>query len=178
VGLYNLATGERLLAYGPNGEPLGDNTRFQEIEIMALAEGGIPNPMHVNFSDQIALVGYDLGCQKVQAGEDINLTLYWQALAKTEEDYVVFVHLLLGKDQVWAREDSQPLDGAAPTSTWQMGYCIEDRYELTTTPDTPPGVYEIEIGLYLPQAGKRLSILGSDGRLLGDRVLLSKVRVK
>jgi hypothetical protein len=178
VGLYDFATGERLMAYGPNGELLGDNARFQEISVLALAEGGIPNPMHVNFSDQIALVGYDLDHRKVEAGEDVSLTLYWQALAKMQEDYVVFVHLLLGADQIWARVDSQPLDGAAPTSTWQAGWIIEDRYELTTGQDTPPGAYQIEVGLYLPQAGKRLYILGSDGRLVGDRVLLSKVRVE
>jgi hypothetical protein len=99
-------------------------------------------------------------------------------LAQVEEDYVVFVHLLREKDQIWARVDSQPLDGAAPTSTWQLGQITEDRYELTTSLDTPPGAYEIEVGLYLPQAGKRLSILSPDGRLLGDRILLSKVRVK
>jgi hypothetical protein len=178
VGLYDFVTGERLMAYGPNGELLGDNARFQEINVLALAEGGIPNPMHVNFSDQIALVGYDLDHRKVEAGKDISLTLYWQALAKMQEDYVVFVHLLLGTDQIWARVDSQPLDGAVPTSTWQAGWIIEDRYELTTGQDTPPGAYQIEVGLYLPQAGKRLYILGSDGRLVGDRVLLSKVRVE
>jgi hypothetical protein len=111
-------------------------------------------------------------------GETIHLTLYWRTLAEMNEDYVVFVHLLRGKDQIWARVDSQPLDGAAPTSTWQLGQMFEDRYELTTMPDTPPGPYEIEVGLYLPWAGRRLGILGPDGRLVGDRVLLSKVRMK
>jgi len=194
VGLYNFATGERLLAYGPNGEPLGDNARFQEIKIMPRAarlspalsgtkgspksEAELPNPVNFNFGNRIALIGYDMDQRTASPGETTHLTLYWQALAEMEEDYVVFVHLLLGKDQIWARVDSQPLDGAAPTSTWQSGQIIEDKYQLTTEPDTPPGAYEIEVGLYLPQAGKRLCILGSEGRLLGDRVLLSKVRVK
>jgi hypothetical protein len=178
VGLYNFATGERLLAYGPNGELLGDNARFQEIEIMPRAEAEVPNLVNFNFENRIALIGYDMDRRTASPGETIHLTLYWKALAKMGEDYVVFVHLLLGTDQIWARVDSQPLDGAAPTSTWQPGWIIEDRYELTTGPDAPPGAYEIELGLYLPQAGKRLGIVGSDGRLLGDRVLLSKVRVK
>jgi len=178
VGLYNFATKERLLAYGPNGEPLGNNARFHQIEITPRAEAEVPNPVNFNFGNRIALIGYDLDRRTAAPGETVHLTLYWQALAEMQEDYVVFVHLLRGKDQIWARVDSQPLDGAAPTSTWQPGWIIEDRYELTTGPDTPPGAYQIEVGLYLPQAGKRLSILGSDGRLLGDRVLLSKVRVE
>ena len=178
VGLYNFATGERLLAHGPDGELLGDNARFHEIEILPRAEAGVPNPVNFNFGNRIALIGYDMGRRTASPGETIHLTLYWQALAEMKEDYVVFVHLLREKDQIWARVDSQPLDGAAPTSTWQLGQIFEDRYELATKPDTPPGAYEIEVGLYLPQAGKRLGILSPDGRLLGDRVLLSKVRVK
>jgi hypothetical protein len=178
VGLYNFATGERLLAYGPNGEPLGDNVRFQEIEILPRAEAEVPNPVNFNFENRIALIGYDVDQRTVSPGETIHLTLYWRALARMNEDYVVFAHLLREKDQIWARVDSQPLDGAAPTSTWQLGQIFEDRYELITKPDTPPDAYQIEVGLYLPQAGKRLYVLGSDGRLVGDRVLLSKVRVK
>ncbi len=178
VGLYNFATGERLLAYGPNGELLGDNARFEEIKIMLRDETGIPNPVHFNFEDRIALIGYDLDRRTASPGETIHLTLYWRALAKMQEDYVVFVHLLLGEDQIWARVDSQPLGGAAPTSTWLSGWIIEDRYELTTGQDAPPGAYQIEVGLYLPWAGKRLGILSPDGRLIGDRVLLSRVRVK
>ncbi|MBM4464943.1 MAG: hypothetical protein FJ014_05155 [Chloroflexi bacterium] len=178
VGLYDFATGERLPACGPTGEPLGDNARFLEFEILPRAETGVPNPVHFNFANRIALIGYDLDRRTASPGETIHLTLYWRALAETKEDYVVFAHLLRGQDQIWARADSQPLDGAAPTSTWQPGWIIEDRYELTTELDAPPGIYEIEVGLYLPQAGKRLSILSPDGRLVGDRLLLSKVRVK
>jgi hypothetical protein len=178
VGLYDFNTGERLLAYGPNGEPLGDNARFHEIKIVPRTDAGVPNPLHFNFGNRIALIGYDMDRRTASPGETIHLTLYWRTLAEMNEDYVVFVHLLRGKDQIWARVDSQPLDGAAPTSTWQLGQMFEDRYELTTMPDTPPGPYEIEVGLYLPWAGRRLGILGPDGRLVGDRVLLSKVRMK
>ena len=178
VGLYNFATGERLLAYGPDGESLGDNARFHEIEIIPRAEAEVPNPANFNFGNRIALIGYDMDRRSASPGETIHLILYWRTLTEMEEDYVVFVHLLRGKDQIWARVDSQPLDGAAPTSTWQLGQIFEDSYDLITKPDTPPGAYEIEVGLYLPQAGKRLGILSPDGRLLGDRILLSKVRVK
>jgi hypothetical protein len=178
VGLYNFATGERLLAYGPNGEPLGNDARFHDIAILPRAEAEVPNPVNFNFGNRIALIGYDLDRRRAAPGEPIHLTLYWRALAKMEKDYVVFVHLLRGKDQIWAGVDSQPLDGAAPTSTWQLRQTFEDSYDLITKPDTPPGAYEIEVGLYLPQAGKRLGILTPDGRLQGDRVLLSKVRVE
>jgi len=178
VGLYNFTTGERLLAYRPNGEPLGDNVRFQEIEILPRAEAEVPNPVNFNFGNRIALIGYDMDRRTAAPGETIHLTLYWQALAKMKENYSVFTHVLGEENRIWAQKDSWPKGGDAPTSTWEPGQTIADEYELVIHPDTPPDVYEVEIGLYLAATGDRLRIVGQGGRLLDDRVLLSKVRVK
>ena len=178
VGLYDFATGERLLAYGPNGELLGDNARFHEIEILPRAEAGVPNPINFNFENRIALVGYDMAQRTAAPGETIHLTLYWQALADMEENYSVFTHVLGEENRIWAQKDNWPQGGDAPTSTWKPGQTTVDEYELVINPDTPPDVYEVEIGLYLAATGDRLRIVGQGGRLLDDRVLLSKVRVK
>jgi hypothetical protein len=178
VGLYDFATGKRLLVYGPEGEPADDNVRFHEIDILPRSEAGLPNPVHFNFGDKIALVGYEMDRRKAEPGEAIHLTLYWQGLAEMEDDYTVFVHLLREEDQIWAGVDRQPQGGAAPTSTWGKGEIVLDEYKLVTPPDTPPDVYEIEVGLYLVETGDRLDLLDQDGRLMGNRVLLSKVRVE
>ena len=178
VGLYNFATGERLLAHGPDGELLGDNARFHEIEILPRAEAGVPNPVNFNFGNRIALVGYDMARRTASPGETIHLTLYWQALADMKENYSVFTHVLGEENRIWAQKDSWPKSGDAPTSTWKPGQTIVDEYELVINPDTPPDVYDVEIGLYLAATGDRLRIVGQGGRLLDDRVLLSKVRVK
>jgi len=53
-----------------------------------------------------------------------------------------------------------------------------DEYELVVAPDAPPDVYEVEVGLYLAETGDRLDLLDQDGRLMGNRILLSKVRVE
>ncbi|MBL7183346.1 MAG: hypothetical protein ISS50_02730, partial [Anaerolineae bacterium] len=178
VGLYNFATGKRLLAYGPSGESLGDNARFHEIKIIPRSEAEVPNPVNFNFANRIALIGYDMDRRTASPGETIHLTLYWQGLAKMKEDYTVFTHVLGEENRIWAQKDSWPKDGDAPTSTWEPGQTIADEYELTVYPDTPPDVYEVEIGLYLAETGDRLRIVGQGGRLLDDRVLLSKVRVQ
>ncbi len=178
VGLYNFDTGERLSAYAPNGEALGDNVRFHQFEILPRAEAEAPNPVHFNFANKIALVGYDMDRRTAAPGETIHLTLYWQGLADMKEDYSVFTHVLGEENRIWAQEDSWPLDGKSPTSTWQPGQTIVDEYELTIYADTPADVYDVEIGFYLAETGDRLRIVGEGGRLLDDRVLLSKVRVK
>jgi hypothetical protein len=178
VGLYDFTTGERLLAYGPNGELLGDNIRFQEIKIMPRDETGVPNPVNFNLGNRIALIGYDMDRRCASPGETIHLTLYWQALARMKENYSVFTHVLGEENRIWAQKDDWPQGGDAPTSTWEPGQTIVDEYELTVNLDTPADVYDVEIGLYLAETGDRLRIVEQGGRLLDDRVLLSKVRVK
>jgi len=178
VGLYDFATKERLLAYSPDGEPWGDNARFHDIEITPRAEAEVPNPVNFNFGNRIALIGYDLDRRTAAPGETVHLTLYWQALAEMKEDYSVFTHVLGEENRIWAQKDNWPQGGDAPTSTWEPGQTIADEYDLALQPDTPPDVYDVEIGLYLAETGDRLRIVGPGGRLLDDRVLLSKVRVE
>jgi hypothetical protein len=178
VGLYDFSSGERLLVMGPNGQPLGDNVRFHQMAVLPREDSPVPNPVDFDFEGRIALVGYDLDRRTVQPGEAIHLTLYWQALAQMEEDYTVFTHVLGEEDRLWAQMDSQPQGGAAPTSSWQAGQVIEDRYDLIVNPNTPPDVYDIEVGLYLAATGRRLGVLDEGGRLQDNRVLLSKVRVR
>jgi hypothetical protein len=177
VGLYDFSSGERLAATGPDGQPLGDNVRFHQIAVLSRADSPVPNPVDFDFEGRIALMGYNLDRRTARPGETIHLTLYWQALAEMEEDYTVFTHVLGEEDRIWAQRDSQPQGGAAPTSSWQVGQMTEDHYDLTIKPDTPPDVYDIEVGLYLAATGRRLGVLDEGGRLRDNRVLLSKVRV-
>ena len=186
VGLYEFDSGKRLAAYGPQGEPLGDNVRFHRIEVLP-HEGSdpstgsghsVPNPVRFNFGNQIALIGYAMERRAVKPGEEIHLTLYWEALAEMERDYTVFTHAIGERDRIWAQVDSQPQGGAAPTSTWSQGQILVDEYRLLVEPDTPPGVYDIEAGLYLAATGERLGLLDEAGHWMDSRVLLTKVRVR
>ena len=176
VGIYDFDTGERLMAVGDDGQSLGDNVRFHQIEVKPLP-GVVPNPVHFDFEGKLALVGYRLDRRAASPGEKLMLTLYWQALQPIAEDYTVFTHILGEHESIWAHKDSQPQSGAAPTSSWQTGTLIEDQYELLLRTDTPPDVYEVEVGMYLPESGERLGILGELGRLDADRVVLTPVRV-
>jgi len=181
VGVYEFDSGKRLAVYGSQGEPLGDNVRFHRIEVLPHEGSAIcdrPNPVRFNFGNHIALIGYGLEGRAVGPGEEIHLTLYWEALAEMERDYTVFTHVIGERDRIWAQVDSQPQEGAAPTSTWSRGQVLVDEYHLLVEPDTPPGVYDIEVGLYLPATGERLSLLDEAGHWIDSRVLLTKVRVR
>ena len=135
----------------------------------------IQHRLPANLGGQVELLGYNLGRNELRAGEAIHLTLYWRALAEMEMSYTVFVHLIDGGNRIWGQRDSMPGNGTLPTTGWVEGEVIADEYEFTIKPDAPPGEYLIEVGMYDPQTGHRLPVLG--GPRPEDRILLNEVIV-
>ncbi|HLU09732.1 MAG TPA: hypothetical protein VK003_08695 [Oceanobacillus sp.] len=176
IGWYDLPTGERMtLADGSETFTIGT------VELLPRqSDLDVPNPISVNFDNQIELVGYSLSDLSPAAGESVELTLYWRGLREIEQDYVVFAHVINPATlSIYAGSDAQPANWTAPTSTWQPGNIIEDTHTLTINPDTPPGIYELEIGLYIqtPDGFPRLRIVTPDGGMANDYTYLSRVRV-
>jgi len=169
VGMY-LPGGPRLAT--PDGR---DAIRLAPVRMVEKVSD-VPNPMHHSFADQVALVGYSVDRRVVRPGETLRLTLYWRVLTELDADYSVFAHVLGGENQVWGRSDGWPADGERPTSGWSPGETIEDTRELKLDPETPPYLYDLEVGLYVPGEGP-LPVVADDGHWLAQRVLLSQIRV-
>jgi hypothetical protein len=93
----------------------------------------------------------------------LTLTLTWQAVQPVAGDYTVFVHVLAGEEKV-AQQDTRPCDGECPTSAWQPGQIISDRYQLALPREAPPGPYRLAVGLYLLDTGERAAVVGRDDR--------------
>jgi hypothetical protein len=132
---------------------------------------------------QIELVGYQITDLSPAAGERTELTLYWRGLEKIPNDYKIFANIIdpatLTK---YASSDGMPVNWNAPTSTWQPGEIIEDARELVVSSDTPtaPGIYELELGLYLEAPSgifPRLRVITPDGGQAEDFIYLSRIRV-
>ncbi|HUM70269.1 MAG TPA: hypothetical protein PLK31_15665, partial [Chloroflexota bacterium] len=109
------------------------------------------------------------------------IILKWESLAKAEESYTVFVHLIDGANVPHVALDYTPLGGATPTHLWipkwLPGQQMLDPYRLVIPPDLPPGNYWIEVGLYEMVNGRRLHISDTDGNLNGDRYILGQLVV-
>ena len=71
----------------------------------------------------------------------------------------------------------KPFDKDILRSRVAVGQRVVDPYLMTLDPNTPPGVYNLEVGLYLSATLERLRLITSDGTLSQDRLLLTKVRV-
>jgi hypothetical protein len=148
-------------------------SRSRQFEIPSIAR-----PLDITLGDaahnnaaQVKLIGVDVPV--TPSGDNLPVTLYWQAGAEMDQDYTVFVQLLNSEGQVVSQVDVQPLAGSAPTTTWLPGEIITDVYTMQLPPGLPPGTYRLIAGMYNAATGQRLSV--STG---GDFVELPGVTVE
>jgi hypothetical protein len=127
---------------------------------------------------RIDLLGYDVE-PVVRLGESVEVTLYWQARQEMEISYKVFVHLYDTEGNIVAQQDRVPGLGARPTTAWEVGEVLGDRYTLSVSSQSAPGTYRVAVGLCDPNTGQRLRVHAPDGeRLSQDRILLGTVEVR
>jgi hypothetical protein len=140
--------------------------------------GSVALPAGVaNFEDKIALLAVDLPDKVLQPGGELSLTLSWQALAPTSEDYTVFVQVLDADDRLVGQVDAWPLQGTYPTGQWTAGETIEDPYLVRLSEELPPGQYKLYVGWYLLETLRRLPIIGPDGQIVDDKVIVPGLTV-
>jgi hypothetical protein len=162
------------------GQPLGE-AELGELTVEARPRSfdvpSIQHPLSVNLDKQVEFLGYDLKADRAAAGDTLQVTLYWRALAGMETSYKVFMHLLGDDGRIWGQKDDFPGQGALPTIGWVEGEVIVDEYEITVDPEAPVGDYQPAIGMYDPASGARLPMIDEKGEIQGDRILLKKIAV-
>lgn len=140
---------------------------------------GVPLPEGAtNFEDKIALLGVDLPDNTLQPGGLLDISLTWQALAPLKEDYTVFVQVLDANDQIVGQIDSWPVQGTFPTSQWTPGEPVVDHYRVQLAGELPPGPYRVQVGFYLLQTLRRLSVLDGTGTAVDDKLLITGLTVE
>jgi len=110
------------------------------------------NASEVAQKGPVALRSYSVTPQPVPSGEILHLTLRWRADEQPRENYKVALRLVDSEGHVYVSVDRPPVDGFTPTSRWQPGEVVEDRYGLLLPPGTPPGAYRLQVKLYEEQS--------------------------
>ncbi len=124
------------------------------------------------------LIGAHVDPPLAMPGQKITLVLYWMRVGPPEGSYTVFTHLLTPAGTLATGRDNPPVNGTMPTDTWPARVLIEDRYRLRVPWDAQPGEYPLEVGMYDPGTGTRLTATDAAGNPAGDRILLPmKLRV-
>ncbi len=135
------------------------------------------HPLKANFAGQIVLEACSFDEAPLRPMEVLHVSLSWRSLERIGTDYSVFVHLIDGDNRVWTQQDSQPVGGSRPTSSWKPGEEISDNHGLALPPDIPAGEYQMELGLYDARTGQRLTLVTDQEGLVEDRVLVGPVVV-
>ncbi len=173
VGVYDLASGERLPITA--GAATEQGVEFGNVA-MTPATNAIKKLL--DYGNGIVLQSYDVSPRTLQSGQPVTVTLQWRADTKVGEDYVVSLQLIDEKTNKIAQNDSAPVDGNAPTSSWKAGQHIDDAHMLQVSKNAPPGVYRLLLVLYQPGSFARIGAYGADGIYLGSEISLMQIRVK
>jgi 4-amino-4-deoxy-L-arabinose transferase-like glycosyltransferase len=167
LGLGGPTVGRLPITVRGSAEPAGSTFETGRVDILA-DEAGLPNPLDVNFGNEIALVGYALEPRVLIPGETTDLTLYWEVIGALDADYQVFAQVWDAEYNVWGSRD-----GGNPG--WTAGEVVSETRAITLIPETPPGTYPIQVGLF--DGGERLPRIAPDGRPLEDRMPLGPIQV-
>jgi len=113
--------------------------------------------------ETIKLIGYDW--------QSPHLTLFWEALQAVQRDYTIFIHVRGNSNATLYQQDGQPLNGAYPTSQWQLGETIIDPISLKL-PETLPKNYQLYLGLYNLDTLERLPVQADQS---GEQAIILKI---
>jgi hypothetical protein len=114
---------------------------------------------NAQFDSGVRLVGYEADMVSASPGRPLCITLYWLTEASVDQSYTAFVHLVDETGYVHAQRDSVPALGFWPTDKWRRNEVTGDMHCFQIPSHLSGGKYFINVGLYDPISGERLSIV-------------------
>ena len=138
--------------------------------VLLMISSGTRVLVGARLGDNIVLVSYELPRLNFRPGEELPLTLVWQALQPPVQSYAVGLYLTRPDGSRLLRRSVTPGSGERPTDTWAPGTPIVDQHRLLLPRNTPSGEYFLRVALL--KGAERLPIKDAgqiesvDGELL------------
>ncbi|MEM7129915.1 MAG: glycosyltransferase family 39 protein [Chloroflexota bacterium] len=126
----------------------------------------------------IRLRGFTLKNQFAHPGNEIDLTLYWEARQPTSKPLSVTTQILDPNDfRKVGQRDGEPSCNLRPTNHWFPGELFADRYRIPINADAKAGTYQVRIGLYDRETGEALEAFTPEGESAGNGLGISQIDV-
>ena len=145
-GVYRLYVA---LVDAASGTRAGQGVDLGQVTVQAVAP---QTATELCWLGRLCLLGFD----SEQSGDQLELTLYWQAAQTPGLSYKRFVHLVDPQDgRVVAQSDDIPRDWTYPTDIWVPGEIVVDSVSLPLE-NIPGGDYLLRGGWYAVDGGQAL----------------------
>jgi hypothetical protein len=112
-----------------------------------------------------------LGYQVLTRSGDLELHTFWRVEQTSTRPLSLMAHLLTLDDTLVAVGDGL----GVPVIEWQPGDVIVQRHPLVISPDSPPGPFWLQTGVYWLDTMERMPFQVA-GQQVGDRLLLTQVK--
>jgi len=167
----------------PDPKVINLETYRQQFDLLATpARFAQADPIHqttsLNFDDKLLLEGYNQPINTAHAGQLLPVTVFWSALAPMNIRYRAFIHLVDAAGNRWAQHDDDPACRLL-TTDMRSGQTSSRQFRLPIDPTTPPGSYQLILGMYEPESFQRLPIWDNvNQQTVGDVFTLGTVTIQ
>lgn len=176
--------GQPLEVLGPDGQVQGTEGWLGEVSISAPARPPSPatlalaQPLEARLDEVAQLLGFSATSGTLAPGDDLEVSLFWRALAGLPGagDWSVFLQLLDAHGEVAAAWEGPPVTWH-PTGTWQPGELVRSQHTLRLPATLADGRYQLITGLFDPATNARLAVEPGRPRQAEDFVPLRPVQV-
>jgi len=127
----------------------------------------------ISFDRHLAFLGYELAGDRLRPGDELLLLTFWRMEQPFEPPLALFVHLLDAGGQVRGQQDVPSADPLG----METGDLFVQVHRFRVPSVTPPGEYQLEIGVYRPDTMERW-IVRERGDAVADRLLLHPVSIE
>ncbi len=148
-----------------------------------LAAGELPEvstPLKQPFAGGLTLAGYTLPSAELPGDGEIQVDLLWQAREIPAREYRAVVLLTDAQGQLWSPAGTlrpRGYEPPPPTTMWLPGQYAYDPHIVQPLAGTPPGEYNVVVGVFDRFTLTPASVLGADGNPAGPDLKLGTLKI-